>query len=141
MLALPSEGVAGDPEADLGSRTGKQLPSPSGVAGPPPGDTEVGTAHESRHRVRSLPSGEVGLQTTCAACSSVCRAPGRWQLGEKPDPASSRMDLQGSVCLSGVFLNFLFCIGVHAKSLQSCGTLCNPLDCNPPGFSVHGIFQ
>ena len=28
--------------------------------------------------------------------------------------------------------------GVHAKSLQSCPTLCNPMDCSPPGFSVHG---
>ena len=24
---------------------------------------------------------------------------------------------------------------------QSCPTLCNPTDYNPPGFSVHGIFQ
>ena len=24
---------------------------------------------------------------------------------------------------------------------QSCLTLCNPMDCNPPGPSVHGIFQ
>ena len=24
---------------------------------------------------------------------------------------------------------------------QSCPTLCNPTDCSPPGFSVHGIFQ
>ena len=28
-----------------------------------------------------------------------------------------------------------------AKSLQSCLTLCNPMDCNPPGSSVHGILQ
>ena len=27
------------------------------------------------------------------------------------------------------------------KSLQSCLTLCDPLDCNPPGSSVHGISQ
>ena len=27
---------------------------------------------------------------------------------------------------------------VCAKLLQSCLTLCNPMDCNPPGFSVHG---
>ena len=27
--------------------------------------------------------------------------------------------------------------GVHAKSLQSCPTLCNPMDCSPPGSSVH----
>ena len=30
---------------------------------------------------------------------------------------------------------------VHAKSLQSCLTLCDPMDCSPPGFSVHGILQ
>ena len=29
----------------------------------------------------------------------------------------------------------------HAKSLQSYPTLCNPLDCSPPGSSVHGILQ
>ena len=28
-----------------------------------------------------------------------------------------------------------------AKSLQSCLTLCDPIDGNPPGSSVHGIFQ
>ena len=28
-----------------------------------------------------------------------------------------------------------------AKLLQSCLTLCNPMDCNLPGFSVHGILQ
>ena len=28
-----------------------------------------------------------------------------------------------------------------AKSLQSCPTLCDPLDGSPPGFSIHGILQ
>ena len=28
-----------------------------------------------------------------------------------------------------------------AKSLQSCPTLCNPLDCSPPGSPVPGILQ
>ena len=28
-----------------------------------------------------------------------------------------------------------------AKSLQSCLTLCDPMDCSPPGFSVPGILQ
>ena len=28
-----------------------------------------------------------------------------------------------------------------AKSLQSCSTLCDPMDCSLPGFSVHGILQ
>ena len=101
VLALPSEGGAGEPEVDLGSGTGKQLSSPSGAAGPPPGDTEMGTAHESRHRVRSLGSGEVGLRTRCAPCCSLRGAPRGWQLGEKPDRVGRRMDLQGSVCASG----------------------------------------
>ena len=31
------------------------------------------------------------------------------------------------------------CVG--AQSLQSCLTLCDPIDCNPPDSSVHGILQ
>ena len=30
---------------------------------------------------------------------------------------------------------------MHAKLLQLCPTLCNPLDCSPPGSSVHRILQ
>ena len=30
---------------------------------------------------------------------------------------------------------------VHAKLLQSCLTLCDPMDCSLPGSSVHGILQ
>ena len=30
---------------------------------------------------------------------------------------------------------------VDAKSLQSCLTLCDPMDCSPPGSSVYGILQ
>ena len=30
---------------------------------------------------------------------------------------------------------------VCAQSLQLCLTLCNPMDCSPPGSSVHGILQ
>ena len=29
----------------------------------------------------------------------------------------------------------------HAVWLQLCPTLCNPMHCNPPGSSVHGILQ
>ena len=31
--------------------------------------------------------------------------------------------------------------GTCGKSLQSCPTLCNPMDYSPPGSSVHGILQ
>ena len=30
---------------------------------------------------------------------------------------------------------------MHAKMLQSCPTLCNPMDCSPLGSSVHGILR
>ena len=30
---------------------------------------------------------------------------------------------------------------VHAQSLQSCLTLCDPMNCSLPGSSVHGILQ
>ena len=32
-------------------------------------------------------------------------------------------------------------IGVPAKPLQSCPTLCDSMDCNLPGSFVHGILQ
>ena len=32
-------------------------------------------------------------------------------------------------------------LAAAAKSLQSCPTLCDPMDCSLPGSSVHGIFQ
>ena len=38
---------------------------------------------------------------------------------------------------------FLQCMKVKSESevAQSCPTLSNPMDCSPPGSSVHGIFQ
>ena len=33
------------------------------------------------------------------------------------------------------------CVRMHAKSLQLCLTLCDPMDRSPPGSSVHGILQ
>ena len=30
---------------------------------------------------------------------------------------------------------------MHAKSLQSCLTMCDPMDSSPPGSSVYGILQ
>ena len=33
------------------------------------------------------------------------------------------------------------CVCVYVLVTQSCPTLCDPMDCSPPGFSVHGILQ
>ena len=37
----------------------------------------------------------------------------------------------------------VYCIAAAAaaKSLQSCPTLCDPMDCSPLGSSIHEIFQ
>ena len=39
------------------------------------------------------------------------------------------------------YINLHLCVWVTAKSLQSCLTLCDPMDCSLPGFSLHGILQ
>ena len=39
------------------------------------------------------------------------------------------------------FKNKVFNACVHAKSIQSCPTLCNPMDCSLPDSSVRGILQ
>ena len=39
-------------------------------------------------------------------------------------------------------IDFIFLFNMATvKSLQSCQTLCNTMDCSPPGSSVHGILQ
>ena len=56
------------------------------------------------------------------------------------NPASTlTLDVQSSELWENVFLSFKS--PVHAKLLQSCPTLCDPMDCSPPGSSVHGILQ
>ena len=39
--------------------------------------------------------------------------------------------------MTGDYLQFI----MHAKSLQFCLTLCNPMDCSLPDSSVHGTLQ
>ena len=45
------------------------------------------------------------------------------------------------VFVSGFVLSTLRGLCVHAQLLQSCPTLCDPVDHSPPGSSVHGILQ
>ena len=40
-----------------------------------------------------------------------------------------------------MFALAIYCLCMSAKLLQSCLTLCNPMDCSPPVSSVHGILQ
>ena len=40
-----------------------------------------------------------------------------------------------------VTMSFTLKCYMHPKSLQLCLTICDPMDCSPPGSSVHGILQ
>ena len=45
-------------------------------------------------------------------------------------------------CMSIVINSLvIFCVCMHAKLLQSCPTLCDPMDCSPPGSPVHETLQ
>ena len=56
------------------------------------------------------------------------------------DDSLPRMVLHPS--LLSLFLSFIFCpAAAAAKFLQSCPTLCNPIDSRPPGSPVPGILQ
>ena len=46
-----------------------------------------------------------------------------------------------SISLSVTYELWLAVAAAAAKSLQSCPTLSDPMDCSLPGSSVHGIFQ
>ena len=50
--------------------------------------------------------------------------------------------IPGGLSLSPkLLLKWLMHAWVCAKSLQLCLTLCDPMDCSPPGSSVHGVLQ
>ena len=56
--------------------------------------------------------------------------------------------VSGLTVRSLIHLEFIFVYGVRmcsaaaaGKSLQSCPTLCDPIDGSPPGFPVPGILQ
>ena len=64
--------------------------------------------------------------------------PHRWQPTRLPCPWDSPGKNTGVGC------HFLLqCMKVKSESevAQSCPTLRNPMDCSPPGSSIHGIFQ
>ena len=82
--------------------------------------------------------------TRCCCCCQVASVvsnfvrPHRWQPTRLPRPQDSPGENTGVGC------HFLLqCMKVKSESevTQSCPTLSNPMDCSPPGSSIHGIFQ
>ena len=87
---------------------------------------------------------EVLLPNCCCCCCQVASVvsdsvrPRRWQPTRLPCPWDSPGKNTGVGC------HFLLqCMKVKSESevAQSCPTPSNPMDCSPPGSSVHGIFQ
>ena len=77
----------------------------------------------------------------CCCVTSVVSdsvRPHRWQPTRLPRPWDSPGKNTGVGC------HFLLqCMKVKSERqvTQSCPTLCDPMDCSPPGSSTHGIFQ
>ena len=71
-----------------------------------------------------------------AAAKLLQLCPTLWQPTRLPRP----WDSPGKD--TGVGCHFLLqCMKVKSEVAQSCPTLRDPMDCSPPGSSVHGIFQ
>ena len=70
------------------------------------------------------------------SCPTV--QPHRWQPTRLPRHWDSPGKNTGVCCHF-----FLQCMKVKSESevIQSCLTLSDPMDCSPPGSSIHGIFQ
>ena len=64
--------------------------------------------------------------------------PHRWQPTRLPRPWDSPGKNNEVGC--HLFLQFMK-VKSESEVTQSCPTLSNPVDCSPPGSSIHGIFQ
>ena len=52
-----------------------------------------------------------------------------------------QFSVDGQGCVPSLLFELRPNYKVKSEVTQSCPTLCNPMDCSLPGFSVHGIFQ
>ena len=71
-----------------------------------------------------------------------CRLCFSWeQLSQALTPAPNRTCVSAHGAWLIVSATLVYFAHMHAKSLQLCLILCNPMDCSLPGSSVHGILQ
>ena len=98
-------------------------------------------------RQQSCPSTRTGLPIHVDNCLYFCILC-HWGREEELTPISWSSSSEGFSFLTKC--NHLFCRPsgqvegtecLRAKSLQSRPNLCNPKECSPPGFSIHGILQ
>ena len=72
-----------------------------------------------------------------SGCSFLTYFNGTWQAnGFQSWPVTNFI-----IIIIIIEVQLIYVAATAAKSLQSCPTLCDPIDSSPPGSSVHGIFQ
>ena len=99
--------------------------------------------HRVRHDWATEHTYHVPMEVACCCCCATSVVsdsvrPQRWQ------PTRLRRPWDSPGKNTGVGCHFLLqCMKVKSESevAQSCPTLSDPMDCNLPGSSVHGIFQ
>ena len=94
----------------------------------------LGSLHGNPHLL-PFPSKPDNVWLLSISCLSPPETTLQVQPRSKPHPLSS---LSSRWHLSRVHLSHFTCPSICVKSLQSCPTLSDPMDCSPPGSSVHG---
>ena len=96
-----------------------------------------------KHKLESRSWGEIsttsGMTTLIAESKEELKSL-LMRVKEESERADLELNIQKcKIMVSGpITSQLMLCC---AKSLQSFPTLCDPIDCSPPGSSVHGILQ
>ena len=96
-----------------------------------------------KHKLESRSWGEIsttsGMTTLIAESKEELKSL-LMRVKEESEKADLELNIQNcKIMVSGpITSQLMLCC---AKSLQSFPTLCDPIDCSPPGSSVHGILQ
>ena len=78
----------------------------------------------------------------CVCCVCIVCVPGNKQRKAKSQTIwDAESHTKSLAPLPYLILGSCVCVCVCMLVTQSCPTLCDPMDCSPPGFSVHGILQ
>ena len=79
-----------------------------------------------------------GMQTQLLSCVRISVTPWTAAYQAPLSMGFSQARIQEWVAIS--FSNQCMTGKSESEVAQSCPTLCDPIDCSPPGSSVHGIF-
>ena len=123
--------------------------------GPPSPDAQAAPTPQFLRAASQGPLEDLGLGSTPRVGVSEVYGAGRvWephhQVASTRDSTGKPVTTHGSQAQPSVLpirsvnsVLYKTCVQacVDAKSLKSCPTLCDPMDCSPPGSSVHGILQ